>query len=89
MYREYANEADDGLSKETWRFCVMLTDRVKIELDGWRLETRPSKRHKYRIDKWWGRLSHVSRYHNVEKPEVPEDVQAEILMEVMDGITIE
>lgn len=92
MYKTITKESDDGLTMMSWRFYVDLkgNSHIHAQLDGYCHEERPSRRHGWRTTNRWGRLSHDSRYNTLEeRPNPPQEIQAELMQDLMDSIVLE
>jgi hypothetical protein len=59
------------LAQERWRFWYNDREHCLV-LSYWVRESRPSVRHKFRIESEWD--AHSSRRRNVERPQIPESV---------------
>lgn len=81
MRFEYITDEAEGLSRKTYRFWLNGTTLV---FDSVAYEKRPSRRHKFRIEKIWNRLSHNES--NMERPQLPLSVKSDIYDQVCDAI---
>lgn len=72
-------ESDDRLHASNWAYWYR-DDNMQptLELDYVTLASRPSTRHKFRIDKTWQRTD--QRNNTMERPEPPDKVKDEIQM---------
>jgi len=71
---EIEQEQDDQLSKRVWQFTSF--DMPKIHLQAVMDLSRPSKRHKYAIDKIWNRID--QRNNTMERIEPPNIIKAQV-----------
>jgi hypothetical protein len=77
--------AHGELAQEWWRFWY--NDRVHaLVLSRWTRESRPTTRHKFRIESEWD--SHQSRRSAVERPTIPPDVCDRALKWFRDDLTV-
>ena len=81
-------------SRQMWCFYVRAglgETRITLVLDLWRQESRATKRHKWRSDKWekteWGRTG--QRENRIPRPTVPDEVKREALRLLMEDVRFE
>lgn len=72
----------DGLSEIV--YVYWLQDILVLELDGLYHYSRPTTRHKFKLEKKWTRL--MQRENNMERYEPAQSVKEEILKQVQDSI---
>jgi hypothetical protein len=63
----FEDESDDGLSRIRWRFYF--SDRMMLIVDGYEEAARKTKRHGFKVVRFWLRLN--SRNNSMEKSAVP------------------
>lgn len=68
-------QSEGPLARKVWTFYNLTG--LEFVLDEYREETRPSPRHIFRVGAFWSRLDH--RHNPIERPTVPESVEAEAL----------
>ena len=75
---EVTDESEDGKSRRVWRFSTI--DNCVV-LDGYREETRPTRRHAFKVDRAYERIHynysrHVNHRMTEADVQVPEGVWA-------------
>ena len=87
MIVEIIREAEDKLSKKKWKIYVgsqqFFTDLI-ILLDFYQEESRPTRRHKYRLDRYWDR-GHIKHTGFLDQ-EVIKLLSLDVIEEVKDII---
>lgn len=73
MHLSIEEQADDGLTAVKWCFYYFAS-RHELVLDHYIESSRPTKRHKFRTDRFWGRLERRSRTIH-EAPAVPDHIK--------------
>lgn len=73
----------DGLRKTEYRY--RMREDLKVELDRTMHFERPTKRHGWRVIKFWSRLS-ICRDNTMEREEPPQDVKDEIRRKINDAL---
>ena len=70
---------EDYLSIKRWRFW--LRDGADIELDFYGELSKPTKRHQFRVDKFYERLTPNRGFQQqrINKPEVPEHIKKQVI----------
>lgn len=69
---------DGDLNRLVWVFTLVCDyGPVRLILESWERQQRPTKRHKWRIAECWYRLSHRAQRQIDGDPTVPDDVIAE------------
>ena len=84
--------SEDGLSSQTWRFCVILSpSTVDVVLDAYTVSSRATKRHRFRTDgqKSYNRLQRSYDFCLPES-EVPwsEDLVSQVQQKMMSFVRI-
>jgi len=87
MYERFEKiyEKKDKLSREVFLF-VLLND-LKITLDGYSIQSRPSTRHKYQIDESYNRLMRRESTLKPENIEVSDFIINEVKKEIFEKLT--
>lgn len=73
----------DSLSRVEYRYWQR--DEMRMELDWVVHQTRPTKRHGWRLEKRWSRLQ--SRDNNMAREEPPQDVKDELRQKINDALS--
>ena len=88
MYATVTQEHSD-LHRTVWRFYW--AERLGVVLDGWRDETRETKRHKFKASHWdctaWSRVD--QRANRISEPQVPMDIAEKALEQLRAQIKFE
>jgi hypothetical protein len=71
---EIEQEDSEQLSKRVWNFAIY--DMPRIHLQSVIDMSRPSKRHKYKVDKIWKRID--QRSNTMERIEPPNIIKAQV-----------
>lgn len=87
-YIRHEITCDDGNSREAWRFWLTERGGAPIfVLDSHILYRRKTKRHKFRIEQVWDRLT-IHRSTVTDPPEIPEEVEEQLRKEFMEQLTV-
>lgn len=87
---EFCITDDDGLNRARWVFWLD-GQRMRLHVDLWAIESRTTKRHKWRASKFYSRLSYD--VHSVDcmgsktHPELTDDLKRRALEAVAESIT--
>jgi hypothetical protein len=83
--KSITHETGNDLHKETWHYWFN-DSRLKLILDWYKMEDRPTKRHGWKVvcklERGYGQMSDVAM-------PVPDEVRAEVLRKFRELITIE
>lgn len=82
---EIEQEQVDKLSKRVWQFAAF--DMPKIHLQSVMDLSRPTKRHKYTVDKIWKRID--QRNNTMERIEPPNIIKAMVRERLNNDIVFE
>jgi hypothetical protein len=79
---EVTRRSDDGLSEQFWRFAMWADHggkKVVLSLADYQVRSRPSTRHKMKVDHKWSRMDQRSYHSDIKAADVPlpDDVVAE------------
>lgn len=79
---------EDGLTQATWEFWI--TEKLEIILNVYRYETRPSRRHGFKTQAFYKRLSSGNERSTLTADAVPwpDDVTLEARQQVIDQLTV-
>lgn len=85
MYlRSEVVRTEDELHQQVWRFTLL--DR-RVVIDSYSYQTRPTKRHKFRVEKHWQRCDR--RDNTLDYPPLPYDVIEQSLRGIRSQIQFE
>lgn len=71
------------LSKSVWEFTYI--ERMGVVLDRFYYLTRESRRHKFKSEKYWTRLSE-NRNSNITRPRIPTHVANKALEDIRNQV---
>jgi hypothetical protein len=83
----------DKLNRELWQFTMVpRVSNVKLVLENYLIQSRPTTRHKWQTSKIYSWRSRHSSYRpdylQLEEVPFPEDVQREALARFMERVTV-
>jgi len=85
MYVTHEEIEDDLLFKETFQYWFNEQAR-KLTFHSYTVSTRPTKRHKFRVQRYWCRIH--QRDNTMSKPQVSEVIKQEVFNKFVNSITI-
>ncbi len=72
------------LQREVWRFSLMVSYNAVIYFNSFHFQGRETKRCAWRNQAWWLRLD--NRGNTIPRPEMPEDVIADMRRQITEKI---
>lgn len=87
MIRLSVIRCGSDLHDESWTFVVF--DDLVIVLDSYEERSRPSKRHKPRVQRRYARIPHRNDMIRIEDVPWPDDVLDEVMGKVKDKLKIQ